>query len=38
MGKVTNDPKWGYLLTPDMNKLRAAAAAIFADAPVGLVI
>ena len=21
MGKVTNDPKWGYLLTPDMNKL-----------------
>ena len=35
MGKVTNDPKWGYLLTPDMNKLRAAAAAIFADAPGG---
>jgi LCP family protein required for cell wall assembly len=32
MGKVTNDPKWGYLLTPDMNKLRAAATAIFADA------
>ena len=35
MGKVTNDPKWGYLLTPDMNKVRAAAAAIFADAPTG---
>jgi polyisoprenyl-teichoic acid--peptidoglycan teichoic acid transferase len=35
MGKVTNDPKWGYLLTPDMNKVRAAAAAIFADAPGG---
>ncbi len=35
MGKVTNDPKWGYLLTPDMNKLRAAATAIFADAPEG---
>ncbi len=34
MGKVTNDPKWGYLLTPDMNKLRAAATAIFADEPV----
>jgi polyisoprenyl-teichoic acid--peptidoglycan teichoic acid transferase len=36
MGKVTDDQKWGYLLTPDMNKLRAAAAAIFADAPAGL--
>ena len=35
MGKVTDDPKWGYLLTPDMNKLRAAAAAIFADAADG---
>jgi len=35
MGQVTNDPKWGYLLTPDMNKLRAAATAIFADAPTG---
>lgn len=35
MGKVTEDPKWGYLLTPDMNKVRAAAEAIFADAPGG---
>jgi LCP family protein required for cell wall assembly len=35
MGKVTDDPKWGYLLTPDMNKVRAAAEAIFADAPGG---
>lgn len=35
MGKVTDDPKWGYLLTPDMNKLRAAATAIFADATTG---
>ena len=33
MGKVTDDPKWGYLLVPDMTKLHAAAAAIFADAP-----
>ena len=36
MGTVSNDPKWGYLLTPDMNKVRAAADAIFADAPSGL--
>jgi LCP family protein required for cell wall assembly len=35
MGVVTNDPKWGYLLTPDMNKLRDAATAIFANAPEG---
>jgi len=33
MGTVTtDDPTWGYILTPDMNKLRAAAAAVFADA------
>ncbi len=36
MGVVSDDPKWGYLLTPDMNKVRAAAAAIFADAPSGI--
>ena len=32
---VQNDPALGYVLTPDMNKVRAAATAVFADAPVG---
>jgi anionic cell wall polymer biosynthesis LytR-Cps2A-Psr (LCP) family protein len=36
MGTVTpNDPELGYILTPDLNKLRAAASAVFADAAVG---
>ena len=36
MGQVIqNDPKLGYVLVPDMNKIRAAAAAIFADEAVG---
>lgn len=36
MGTVTpDDPKLGYILTPDLNKLRAAASAVFADAAVG---
>ena len=29
---VNNDPKFGFILIPDMNKLHAAAAAVFADA------
>ncbi len=36
MGQVnTNYNELGYVLIPDMNKLHAAAAAIFADAPTG---
>lgn len=36
MGQVdVNDPKLGYVLIPDMNKVRAAADAIFADAVAG---
>ncbi|OQA38856.1 MAG: putative transcriptional regulator YvhJ [Chloroflexi bacterium ADurb.Bin325] len=36
MGQVIpNDPKLGYILVPDLNKIRAAAAAIFADEAVG---
>ncbi len=36
MGQVIqNDPKLGYILVPDMNKVRAAAAAIFADEAAG---
>jgi polyisoprenyl-teichoic acid--peptidoglycan teichoic acid transferase len=30
---IPNDPKFGFILIPDLNKLRAAAAAVFADAP-----
>jgi len=30
-----DDPKWGYVLRPDMNKLRAALASVFADLPSG---
>ena len=30
-----DDPKWGYVLRPDMNKLRAALASVFADLPTG---
>jgi LCP family protein required for cell wall assembly len=30
-----DDPKWGYVLRPDMNKLRPALAAVFADLPAG---
>jgi LCP family protein required for cell wall assembly len=33
MGADGLDPKWGYVLRPDMNKLRAATAAVFADLP-----
>ena len=36
MGTITpNDPELGYILTPDLNKLRAAASAVFADAAAG---
>lgn len=36
MGQVIqNDPNLGYTLVPDMNKVRAAAAAIFADQIAG---
>jgi polyisoprenyl-teichoic acid--peptidoglycan teichoic acid transferase len=36
MGQVIqNDPKLGYTLVPDLNKVRAAANAIFANAPEG---
>ncbi len=36
MGTQTpDDPNLGFILTPDMAKLRAAAAAVFADAPAG---
>jgi polyisoprenyl-teichoic acid--peptidoglycan teichoic acid transferase len=36
MGQVLqNDPRLGYTLVPDLNKVRAAANAIFADAPEG---
>ena len=30
-----DDPKWGYVLRPDMTKLRAALASVFADSPSG---
>jgi LCP family protein required for cell wall assembly len=36
MGADGLDPKWGYVLRPDMNKLRAATAAVFADLPSGV--
>jgi LCP family protein required for cell wall assembly len=32
---VPDDPELGFILVPDMVKLRAAAAAVFADAPAG---
>jgi LCP family protein required for cell wall assembly len=32
MGATTTDPTYGYILVPDMNKVRVAAAAVFADA------
>ena len=36
MGATDNaDPKWGYVLRPDMNKVRAATASVFADTPAG---
>jgi len=35
MGTETTDPEWGFVLLPDMVRLRAAAAAVFADAPAG---
>ncbi len=31
MGTDGMDSRWGYVLRPDMNKLRAATAAVFAD-------
>jgi LCP family protein required for cell wall assembly len=30
---IPHDPKFGFILVPDLNKLQAAAAAVFADAP-----
>ncbi len=33
MGTDGMDPRWGYVLQVDMNKLRAATAAVFADQP-----
>ena len=33
MGQETTDPTLGFLLIPDMAKVRAATAAVFADAP-----
>ena len=36
MGADGLDPKWGYVLRPDMNKLRAATTAVFADLPSGV--
>lgn len=36
MGTDGMDPQWGYVLRPDMNKLRAATAAVFADLPSGV--
>jgi LCP family protein required for cell wall assembly len=36
MGTDGTDPKWGYVLRVDMNKLRAATAAVFADLPAGV--
>jgi LCP family protein required for cell wall assembly len=33
--EVPNDPDLGFILIPDMAKLRAATAAVFADAPAG---
>ncbi len=35
MGTDGTDPKWGYVLRLDMNKLRAATASVFADVPAG---
>ena len=34
MGVESLDPSQGFILTPDMNKIRQAAAQVFADAPV----
>ena len=34
MGEETTDPKLGFVLVPDTNKLQAAATALFADTPV----
>ncbi|MGC8781106.1 MAG: LytR C-terminal domain-containing protein, partial [Anaerolineae bacterium] len=36
MGADGTDPTWGYVLRVDMNKLRAATAAVFADVPAGV--
>lgn len=36
MGADGLDSKWGYVLRPDMNKLRAATTAVFADLPSGV--
>lgn len=30
---IPDDPKFGFILIPDLNKLHAAAAAVFADTP-----
>ncbi len=35
MGAYGTDPKWGDVLRPDMSKLRAATASVFADLPAG---
>jgi LCP family protein required for cell wall assembly len=35
MGEEKNDPRLGFVMVPDVNKLRAAADAILADAPPG---
>jgi polyisoprenyl-teichoic acid--peptidoglycan teichoic acid transferase len=35
MGEEIEDPRLGFVLAPDANKLHAAAAAILADAPPG---
>jgi LCP family protein required for cell wall assembly len=32
---IPNDPKYGFILVPDMNKLHAAAATVFADSSTG---
>ncbi|MCX7670201.1 MAG: LCP family protein, partial [Anaerolineae bacterium] len=36
MGTDGTDPTWGYVLRVDMNKLRTATAAVFADVPAGV--
>lgn len=36
MGADGMDDRWGYVLRPDMNKLRAATTAVFADVPSGV--
>jgi LCP family protein required for cell wall assembly len=36
MGVTSLDPRWGSSLTPDMNKVQAAADAVFGETPVAV--